>query len=129
MRRHGHPQGRAGTGGVAGGAAGSNGNGPAGSTGSAARSSGPSASYAGRVRARIKPNIIYTDSGAGNPVAEVEVQCAPDGTILSRKLVTPSSDDDWNRAVLRAIDKTEVLPRDSDGRAPCPFSIMFKPRD
>jgi len=62
-------------------------------------------------------------------VAEVEVQCAPDGTILSRKLVTPSSDGDWNRIVLRAIDKTEVLPRDTDGRAPCPFLITFHPKD
>ena len=32
-------------------------------------------------------------------------------------------------AVLRAIDKTEVLPRDTDGRVPSSFEISFRPRD
>ncbi|MEY2802446.1 MAG: cell envelope integrity protein TolA, partial [Pseudomonadota bacterium] len=47
-------------------------------TGNATRSSGPSDSYAGRIRARIKPNIVFTDNVTGNPVAEVEVRMAPD---------------------------------------------------
>ena len=33
----------------------------------------------------------------------------------------------WDETVLRAIDKTEVLPRDTDGRVPPVFSIDFKP--
>ncbi|MDQ6679392.1 MAG: cell envelope integrity protein TolA [Pseudomonadota bacterium] len=100
-----------------------------GSTGSAARNSGPSASYAGRIRARIKPNILLTDSIDGNPVATVEVRCATDGTIVSRKLVKSSGSKTWDEAVLRAIDRTEVLPRDTDGRVPPVLQIDFKPRD
>ena len=42
--------------------------------GNAARTSGPSASYAGRIKARIKPNIVLTATLAGNPAATVEVQ-------------------------------------------------------
>jgi colicin import membrane protein len=97
--------------------------------GTAPKSSGPSASYAGRIRARIKPNITYTESPAGNPTAEVEVRTAPDGTIISRKLVKSSGIRSWDDAVLNAIDKTEVLPRDVDGRIPQPMTLVFSPRD
>jgi len=96
-------------------------------TGTAARTSGPSAGYAGRIKARIKPNIVLTAPVAGNPSATVEVRCAPDGTIVGRKLVTSSGVPAWDETVLRAIDKTEVLPRDIDGRVPSTFTISFRP--
>lgn len=99
------------------------------STGSALQSSGPSASYAGRIRARIKPNIVFADEIIGNPTAEVEVRTAPEGTIISRKLLKTSGDKAWDEAVLKAIDKTEVLPRDVDGRIPSPLVISFRPKD
>lgn len=93
------------------------------------QSSGPSSSYAGRIRARIKPNIVFVDDIAGNPAAEVEVRTAPDGTIISSKLTKPSGVKSWDDAVLRAIDKTEVLPRDVDGRVISPLTISFTPKD
>ncbi|MEO8152693.1 MAG: cell envelope integrity protein TolA [Rhizobacter sp.] len=99
------------------------------SAGTAARTAGPSAAYAGRIKAYIKPNILLTDTVDGNPTAEVEVQSAPDGTIISRKLIKSSGVKEWDAAVLRAIDKTEILPRDTDGSMPSPMVIAFKPRD
>ncbi|MEP7101141.1 MAG: TonB C-terminal domain-containing protein, partial [Burkholderiales bacterium] len=59
-------------------------------TGTALRSSAPSANYAGRVMARIKPNILLTDPVDGNPRAVVEVKLAPDGTIIAKRLVQSS---------------------------------------
>lgn len=101
-----------------------------GANGTALQSSGPSAGYAGRIRARIKPNIVFTDDEvAGNPTAEVEVRTAPNGSIISRKLLKPSGVKSWDDAVLKAIDKTEVLPRDVDGRVPGTLIISFKPHD
>jgi len=99
------------------------------SPGTSARSSGPSASYAGRIAARIKPNIVFTDTVSGNPAAVVEIRVAPDGTIVGRKLLEPSGVKSWDEAVLRAIDKTEVLPRDTDGRVVPQFPIRFRPHD
>ena len=96
-------------------------------TGTAARDAGPSASYAGRIIARVKPNIVLTETVAGSPRAEVEVRAAPDGTIVGRRLVKPSGNKDWDDAVLRAIDRTETLPRDTDGRVPSPITIGFTP--
>jgi colicin import membrane protein len=104
-------------------------NGESTSTGTALRSSGPSASYGGRVSARIKPNIVFADDIAGNPVAEVEVRAATNGTILSRKLTKSSGVKSWDDAVLKAIDKTEKLPPDVDGQVPGSLIISFKPKD
>jgi colicin import membrane protein len=100
-----------------------------GATGAAQQSTGPSAGYAARIRARIKPNIVFPDSSGGNPSAEAEVRLSPDGTIISRRLLKPSGDKDWDEAVLRAIDRTEVLPRDENGRVPPVIVLTFRPRD
>lgn len=97
--------------------------------GQAARSAGPSAGYAGRIIARIKPNIVFTDVVTGNPQALVEVRCAPDGRIISRRLITTSGSPVWDDAVLRALDRTEVLPTDVDGRVPSLMQLSFKVRD
>jgi len=97
-------------------------------TGTALRSSAPSANYAGRVMARIKPNILLTDPVDGNPRAVVEVKLAPDGTIIGKRLVQSSGAKVWDDAVLRAIERTEMLPLDN-GRAPPVFEIGFRPRD
>lgn len=105
------------------------GTGAATATGQAARDAGPSASYAGRIVARIRPNIVMVDTVAGNPMATVEVRAAPDGTIIGRRLVKSSGHAGWDEAVLRAIDRTVVLPRDTDGRVPSSFPIDFRPKD
>lgn len=105
------------------------GSGDANATGSAKQSSGPSASYAGRIVARIKPNITYTESLAGNPVADVEVRTSPDGTIISRKLIKSSGVKSWDDAVINAIDKTEKLPPDVDGKVISSLTLGFRPKD
>ena len=105
------------------------GSGDANATGSAKQSSGPSASYAGRIVARIKPNITYTESLSGNPVADVEVRTSPDGTIISRKLIKSSGVKSWDDAVINAIDKTEKLPADVDGRVIPSLTLGFRPKD
>jgi len=97
------------------------------STGTAQRDAGPSASYAGRIVARVRPNIVLTEAVPPTLKAEVEVRAAPDGTIIGRRLVKSSGNKDWDEAVLRAIDRTEVLPRDTDGRVPSPMLLVFTP--
>lgn len=97
--------------------------------GNAQRSAGPSDSYGGRIRGRVKPNIVFTDDIPGNPVAEVEVRAAPDGTIVGVKVIKPSGTKSWDDAVVKALHKTEVLPRDIDGRVPSPIVISFRPKD
>ncbi|MFN0184331.1 MAG: cell envelope integrity protein TolA [Aquabacterium sp.] len=98
-------------------------------TGTGSRDAAPSAGYAGRIKARIKPNIVFADDARGNPEAEVEVRCAPEGTIVGRRIVKSSGLKSWDDAVLRAIDRTERLPPDTDGRVPATLIIAFRPRE
>lgn len=109
------------------GLAGTSGN--ANSTGTALKSAGPSSSYAGRITARVKPNIVFLEDAPGNPAADVEVRCAPDGTIVGRRLIKSSGHKGWDEAVLKAIDKTERLPRDTDGSVYPTLVISFRPKD
>ena len=76
----------------------------------------------------MRPNIVFSDDIAGNPMAEVEVRMAPDGTITSSRLLKSSGVKSWDDAVLRALIRTEVLPRDTDGRVPSPMVIEFRPK-
>jgi colicin import membrane protein len=99
------------------------------SSGTAAQSSGPSASWAGRVRARVRPNIVFGDDVSGNPEAVIEVRLAPDGTIVGKRVKKSSGLKSWDDAVLRALDKTETLPRDVDGRVPTVVELAFRPKD
>ena len=102
--------------------------GAADASGSAQRASGPSGSYAGKVAARVLPNVLSTDDIVGSPKAEVEVSSAPDGTIVGRRLVKSSGNRAWDEAVLKAIDRTGTMPRDTDGRVPTPIVVVFQPR-
>ncbi|MDP1692672.1 MAG: cell envelope integrity protein TolA [Burkholderiaceae bacterium] len=94
-------------------------------TGTAARDAGPSASYAGKIMARVLPNIVLPDEVPKGTRAEVEVRTAPDGAIVGRRLVKSSGNKAWDEAVLRALDRTETLPRDVDGRVPPTIPIGF----
>lgn len=98
-------------------------------TGQALRDAGPSGSYGGKVAAKVRPNIVYPDAIAGNPRAVVQVRAASDGTIVGKKLIQSSGNKAWDDAVLRALDKTESLPRDVDGRVPSSLEIGFRPQD
>ncbi len=98
--------------------------------GTALKASGPSSTYAGRIRARVKPNIVFNpDEARGNPEAEVTVRTSPDGTIVGRTLTRASGMTAWDDAVLKAIDKTQQLPRDTDGTVPSSLTLVFRPKD
>jgi len=98
------------------------------------RSSGrPSDNYLGKLRNRVKPNITFSEaqmqSVKGNPAAEVEVICSPSGQIMGMKLTQSSGNAAWDQAVMAAIEKTALLPRDENGNIPSRIPFVFRPRD
>lgn len=97
--------------------------------GTAQKAGGPSASYGGKVRAKVVPNIVFTEDIAGNPTAEVEVRTTLDGTVISQRLVKSSGNKAWDDAVIKAIIRTGTMPRDVDGRVPTPMILEFRPKD
>jgi colicin import membrane protein len=96
-------------------------------TGTAQRDAGPSAGYAGKIIARVRPNIVLTETVPPALRAEVEVRAAPDGTITGKTLRKSSGNAAWDEAVLRAIDRTGELPKDDNGRVPSSIVIGFTP--
>ncbi|AQV93878.1 protein TolA [Cupriavidus necator] len=97
-------------------------------TGSGA-SAKASSGYAERVRQRVKPNIIFNEDVPGNPPAVVAVSMAPDGSLLSTRLARSSGNAGWDNAVLRAVQRSDPLPRDTNGVAPSNILITFWPKD
>ena len=95
-------------------------------TGDAARSSGPSSTYAGRIAALIKRNTRFVESVPGDPAVEVEIRLAPDGTIVGQRVKKSSGNAARDDAVLRGIQATERLPRDVDGRVHTPIIISVR---
>ena len=102
-------------------------------TGVAPKASGPSASYIGRLRAKVKPNITFPDNllqnMVGNPTAEVEVTCSPSGKIEDVNLLKSSGNKACDDAVVNGLYKTAMLPRDVDGSVPTRLVFSFRPRD
>ena len=93
--------------------------------GRAAQSAAPSAGYEDRIRAYIRPNIVYTGRSGGSVVAEVEVRVAPNGEVTGSRLLKSSGVADWDQAVLRAVERTARLPTDTDGRVPPVMVLSF----
>jgi len=107
---------------------------PAGaSAGSTSRASaggkGSSTTYGAIARAAIIPNVVFTEAFDGNPLTKVEVRLTLDGTIISSSVVQPSGNKNWDNAVLNAVSRTRVMPKDVDGKLPDTILILeFKPR-
>ena len=104
---------------------------PQGSSNSRATAGGKGSSrtYSAIANAAIKPNVVFTEDFEGNPLAKVEVRLQSDGTIISSKIVQPSGNKNWDNAVLNAVIRTRVMPKDVDGTLPDTILILeFKPR-
>ena len=69
------------------------------------------ADYIGRIRGKIKGNIVLPPDLKGNPEAMFDVVQLPSGEILSAKLKKSSGHTGYDNAVERAILKSSPLPR------------------
>ena len=101
------------------------------SKGSALASSGPTSAYKNRLAALFKRNIVFSnvDSIQGNPKAEVQLKVSSTGLIMSARLSKSSGVAAWDEAVLRAVEKTERIPLDENGKVVTDFPVGFGPKD
>jgi colicin import membrane protein len=79
----------------------------------------------------VRPHVVFpaADRGSGNPGAEIDVRLPPDGTIVGTpQLVKTSGLPNWDDAALRALQKTEKLPRDIDGTVPARLIVTLRPK-
>ena len=73
------------------------------------------ADYIGRIRGKIKGNIVLPLDIKGNPEAIFDVVQLPSGEILSVELKKSSGHAAYDRAVERAILKSSPLPKPEQG--------------
>ena len=86
--------------------------------------------YAVSIQAAIKPNITFdADTVVGNPAVEIQVDLKPDGSITTITTVKSSGFRLWDVAATRALEKTERLPEDENGRVPPTLLITLRPRE
>ena len=81
-----------------------------------------SSAYTEKIKASVMSNA--SEQPNAGPVS-VKIKSRPDGTILAKQLIRSSGDPDWDNAILQAIDKTEKLPTDIDGRTPTTMVMKF----
>ena len=86
--------------------------------------------YGASIQEAIKPNITFNpDSISGNPAVVIQVGLSSDGAIMTLTIIRSSGVTAWDTAVLRALEKTERLPKDENGRVPPTLEITLRPRE
>jgi colicin import membrane protein len=86
--------------------------------------------YAASIQAAIRPNITFdADTVVGNPSVDILVGLTADGAIVNIAIVKPSGVRSWDTAAMRALDKTERLPKDENGRVPATLIFTMRPRE
>jgi colicin import membrane protein len=106
---------------------GSTGNGLAKSgTGSGSGGTAASPGYADKVRRAVRPNISWGGETEGLETV-ISVRCSPTGTLLSATISRSSGNQAWDDAALRAVQRSDPMPQDIDGKTPASFKITLRP--
>lgn len=84
-------------------------------------------SYGAKISAAIKSHIVLTGPIQGNPTTQVQLRLADDGRIVETKLVASSGIQAWDEAVLRALQKVSIMPRDANGIVPSQMILHLRP--
>jgi colicin import membrane protein len=86
--------------------------------------------YIGRLKGKIKSNIVLPPDIAGNPEAIFDVVQLPTGEVMSAKLRKSSGHTAYDAAVERAILKSSPLPKpDRPEQFQRNLEIKFRPQD
>ena len=88
------------------------------------------AAYIGKLKGKIKGNIVLPPDIAGNPEAIFDVVQLPTGEVMSARLRKSSGHKAYDAAVERAILKSSPLPRpDRPEQFQRNLEIKFRPQD
>ncbi len=82
--------------------------------------------YSDKIRRRVHPNIVWSGETSGLET-EISVRCSPSGTLLSAQISRSSGNSSWDDAALRAVQRSDPMPVDTDGKVPESFTIALRP--
>ncbi|WP_345812959.1 cell envelope integrity protein TolA [Paraburkholderia sp. PREW-6R] len=95
-------------------------------TGSGSGGTAASAGYSDKVRRAVRPNITWGGETSGLETV-VSVRCSPTGTLLGATISRSSGNAAWDDAALRAVQRTDPMPQDINGKTPTSFLITLRP--
>lgn len=82
--------------------------------------------FASQVQKRVRPNIVWAGPALGLETA-IAVHCTPTGSLLSAAVTRSSGNAAWDMAALRAVQRSDPMPLDTNGRTPPDFVIVLRP--
>jgi len=86
------------------------------------------ASYANKIKTKIRSNVVLPAGITGNPEAIFEVVQLPSGDVISARLRQSSGNRAYDDAVERAILKSSPLPRpDRPDQFARELQLKFRP--
>ncbi|SMG43791.1 cell envelope integrity protein TolA [Paraburkholderia susongensis] len=95
-------------------------------TGSGSGGNAASPGYADKVRRIVRPNIVWSGETEGLETV-IAVRCAPTGTLLDATVSRSSGNPAWDAAALRAVQRSNPMPLDVNGKTPESFLITLRP--
>ncbi|RAS22847.1 cell envelope integrity protein TolA [Paraburkholderia bryophila] len=95
-------------------------------TGTGSGGTATSPGYSDKVRRAVRPHISWGGETAGLETV-VSVRCSPTGTLLDATIQRSSGNSAWDDAALRAVQRTDPMPQDINGKTPTSFLITLKP--
>ncbi|NIF50624.1 cell envelope integrity protein TolA [Burkholderia sp. Ax-1724] len=95
-------------------------------TGSGSGGNAASPGYADKVRRVVRPNISWGGETEGLETV-ISVRCSPTGTLLSATVSRSSGNAAWDAAALRAVQRSDPMPLDVNGKTPESFLITLRP--
>ncbi|ASL43456.1 Chromosome partition protein Smc [Burkholderia sp. AD24] len=94
--------------------------------GSGSGGTATSPGYVDKVRRAVLHNISWGGATEGLETM-IAVRCSPTGTVLSATVARSSGNQAWDDAALRAVQRTDPMPQDIDGKTPPSMSIRVRP--
>ncbi|CAH2806860.1 MAG: TolA protein [uncultured Paraburkholderia sp.] len=95
-------------------------------TGTGSGGNATSLGYSDKVRRAVRPNISWGGETSGLETV-VSVRCSPTGTLLGASISRSSGNAAWDDAALRAVQRTDPMPQDINGKTPTSFLITLRP--
>jgi TonB family protein len=85
-----------------------------------------SETFAAKVERLVRANIVW-DGRTDHLRTTISVRCSPNGKLLSATIVRSSGNPEWDAVALSAVQHSDPMPPDLDGKTPKNFRVTVQP--
>ena len=90
------------------------------------RPTAASETFPEKVARRVRANIAWNGQ-ISQLQTTVSVHCSQDGKLLSTAITRSSGDPAWDAVALNAVQRSDPIPSDTDGKTPKDFTVTVTP--